>query len=68
MWNMTERQKMISGQLYKSGVKELVNDRMLCKEQCYDFNALRPSQTEEQRGFLSYENTSNPRNAYIIVY
>ena len=29
---MTERQKMISGQLYKSGVKELVNDRMLCKE------------------------------------
>ena len=48
MWNMTERQKMISGQLYKSGVKELVNDRMLCKEQCYDFNALRPSQTEEQ--------------------
>ena len=43
MWNMTERQKMISGQLYKSGVKELANDRMLCKEQCYDFNALRPS-------------------------
>ena len=35
---MTERQKMISGQLYKSGVKELVNDRILCKEQCYDFN------------------------------
>ncbi len=25
---MTERQKMISGQLYKSGVKELANDRM----------------------------------------
>ena len=24
---MTERQKMISGQLYKSGVKELVNDK-----------------------------------------
>ena len=48
MWNMTERQKMISGQLYKSGVKELVNDRMICKEQCYDFNALRPSQTEQQ--------------------
>ena len=45
---MTERQKMISGQLYKSGVKELVNDRMICKEQCYDFNALRPSQTEQQ--------------------
>ena len=49
---MTERQKMISGQLYKSGVKELVNDRMLCKEQCYDFNALRPSQTEEQTAMI----------------
>ena len=52
MWNMTERQKMISGQLYKSGVKELANDRMLCKEQCYDFNALRPSQTEQQSAMI----------------
>ena len=52
MWNMTERQKMISGQLYKSGVKELVNDRMLCKEQCYDFNALRPLQTEQQSAMI----------------
>ena len=33
-------------------VKELVNDRMLCKEQCYDFNALRPSQTEEQTAMI----------------
>ena len=49
---MTERQKMISGQLYKSGVKELANDRMLCKEQCYDFNALRPSQTEQQSAMI----------------
>ena len=49
---MTERQKMISGQLYKSGVKELVNDRMICKEQCYDFNALRPSQTEQQSAMI----------------
>ena len=31
-----------------NSVKELVNDRMICKEQCYDFNALRPSQTEQQ--------------------
>lgn len=52
MWNMTERQKMISGQLYKSGVKELANDRMLCKEQCYDFNTLRPSQTEQQSAMI----------------
>ena len=33
-------------------VKELVNDRMLCNEQCYDFNALRPSQTEEQTAMI----------------
>ena len=49
---MTERQKMQAGLLYNANDEELVKARLACKELCYDFNQLRPSQEIEQGALL----------------
>ena len=46
---MTEKEKMLAGRIYDaSHDKDLLKERILCKELCYDFNNLRPSQIKEQ--------------------
>lgn len=46
---MTEREKMLAGELYHADSDpELIQMRLDCKELCYNFNQLRPSQREEQ--------------------
>ncbi len=45
---MTEKEKMIKGELYDAADVTLVKERAACKELCYDYNHLRPSQTEER--------------------
>lgn len=50
---MTEKEKMQSGLLYDANYDpELCQERVDCKERCYDYNALRPSQTEEQTALI----------------
>ena len=43
---MTEKEKRDAGLLYDPN--GLTEELLQCKEQCYDFNALRPSQLEEK--------------------
>ena len=46
---MTEKEKMLAGILYDANYDEaLLQERIACKELCYDYNLLRPSQTEQQ--------------------
>ena len=45
---MTEKEKMISGQLYNPIDEELENDRNRAKDLTFDFNNLRPSQGREK--------------------
>ena len=46
---MTEKEKMLAGILYDANYDEaLLQERTACKELCYDYNLLRPSQTEQQ--------------------
>ncbi|MFI3320836.1 MAG: sugar O-acetyltransferase [Rikenellaceae bacterium] len=45
---MTEKEKMIKGELYDAGDVTLAKERTACKELCYDYNHLRPSQVEER--------------------
>ncbi len=46
---VTEKEKMQRQMLYDANYDpELRQERVDCKELCYDYNALRPSQTEEQ--------------------
>lgn len=47
---LTEKEKMLAGMLYDADHnEELVQERIHAKDLCYDFNQLRPSQTEEQK-------------------
>ncbi len=49
---MTEREKMISGELYDPGDSGLENDRNVCKELCYKFNGLPFSRRGEGKEFI----------------
>lgn len=50
---MTEKEKMTVGMLYDANYDlVLLRERTECKDLCYDFNHLRPSQTEEQTELL----------------
>lgn len=50
---MTEKEKMQRHMLYDANYDpELQQERINCKELCYDYNALRPSQRAEQTALL----------------
>lgn len=49
---MTEKEKMLSGQLYSPINEELENDRNRAKDLTFDFNNLRPSQSQEKEALL----------------
>ena len=47
---MTEKEKILNQMMYNGGVdEELAQERMKCKDLCYEFNNIRPSQIEEQK-------------------
>ena len=45
---MTEKEKMLKGELYQSFGKELTEERLRAKELCFDFNNTRPSDIKEK--------------------
>ena len=46
---MTEKEKMLKQMMYDANYdKELLEDRTKAKELCYEYNQLRPSETEKQ--------------------
>lgn len=50
---MTEKEKCALGQLYDANYDpELLEERRVCKERCYDYNHLRPSATEERASLM----------------
>ena len=50
---MTEKEKMLQQMLYNANYDaELIEERRLAKELCYDYNALRPSDEEGQQELL----------------
>lgn len=51
--NLTEREKMQQGLLYDANYdEELLRERTECKELCFAFNQLRPSQCTEQQELI----------------
>lgn len=62
---MTEKEKMIKGELYNANNLELVKDREVCKELCYNYNNLRPSAIKE-RNKLIRKLLGNCINAFTI--
>ena len=49
---MTEKEKMISCEMYNSSGSELTMERHKCKEMCYDYNNLRPTKLDERRAII----------------
>jgi maltose O-acetyltransferase len=49
---MTEKEKMLSGQLYLSSDEELVRDRKYAKKLCFEFNKTEPSRHDRKRTIL----------------
>lgn len=49
---MTEKEKMLSGFLYNSGNPDLIKDRMIAKDLCYEFNNTKPSDKDEQEKII----------------
>lgn len=49
---MNEKEKMISGRIYKPEDAQLVKDREVCKCLCHKYNSLPPEKTEERRTLL----------------
>ena len=51
--NMTEKEKMLAGMMYDANYdKDLINERTLCKDLCYEYNLLPPSNIEKQREIM----------------
>lgn len=50
---MTEKEKAAAGYLYDNNYdKQLVQERTICKDKCFRFNQLMPSQYEEQKALI----------------
>lgn len=50
----TEKEKMLAGELYLAIADELVNEREAAKEILYEYNNLRPSETEKRTELLKH--------------
>lgn len=49
---MTEKEKMMSGELYDANDKELAEERLRCKDMCHEYNQLMPSRVKEQETLI----------------
>ena len=64
---MTEKEKMQKQMLYDANYdRELIRERAVAKELCYDFNSLRPSDEEGQRRIMR-ELLGRTGGAFTIV-
>ena len=49
---MTEKEKMLAGQVYDACNPEILHELNRCKDLIFDYNNLRPSQLEERKALL----------------
>lgn len=50
---MTEKEKMLNGQLYDANYdKTLIDERQNCKNLCHKYNSLSPDKIEERKNLL----------------
>lgn len=49
---MTQKEKMDSGVIYRSGDEDIMREQTVCLEKLYDFNATRPSEMDKRDALL----------------
>lgn len=52
MSNLTEKEKMLLGELYDPGDRSLVEERQRAKDACFRYNQIQPSKMKERKGLL----------------
>ena len=62
---MTEREKMMAGELYDPADEELSNEQMGWLGKLWEFNQLRPDQIEEMRAYMQEVFAECGENNYI---
>ena len=62
---MTEKEKMLAGELFYSPDEQLKEERLRAKELLYDYNHLRPGETDKKCWVLSDKNF--PLDSHFIV-
>ena len=50
---MTEKEKMLAGMIYDANYDDLIAERRKCKDLCYEFNHLLPSNIEKQTQIIN---------------
>lgn len=64
---MTEKEKMLRQKLYDANYDaELIQERLITKDLCYEYNRLRPSESEKQQAILR-KLLGKTRGAFQIV-
>lgn len=64
---MTEKEKMLRGMIYDANNdSDLLREREIAKDLCYDFNHLRPSATEEQTALLK-KLLGSTKGAFTVI-
>lgn len=65
---MTEKEKMLNGEIYDANYdEELIRDRMFCKDLCFEYNNLRPSDVEGQQAVIKKLIGSVGENCFITA-
>ena len=49
---MTEKEKMLAGELYLPGNEEIMAEQLLCLEKLYDYNQTRPLEYKKREEML----------------
>ena len=63
---MTEKQKAEAGYLYSPYADELPAERAACKDLCFEYNSLKPSDTDGQRRILN-KIINDPNGTAIVT-
>jgi acetyltransferase-like isoleucine patch superfamily enzyme len=52
MNNLNEKEKMFAGELYDAGDKNLIKERNLAKDLCFEYNHIQPSKFKERKALI----------------
>ena len=57
---MTEKEKMLAGEVYSAVDPELIKELMTTREVLYEYNSLRPSETQRMKEILTSLSSMKP--------
>ena len=52
MIDMTEKEKMLAGEVYSAVDPELIEELMATREKIFEYNSLRPSETQRMKEII----------------